>query len=172
MSETINYRKKVNQQIAGSTFQFSLLQDPALNLSALKQSSCRQAALYHLYTAIGFYINEVLTTYKREPVDLSSQPVEVLFAKGVLKQYDLVEFNELQQWYEKDNSLLAYLVELTRYIENEEQWLAKKDNNNDFIQLVAVDEPVSLLNNTKGLARLKNELLSVIDRQRESLLEH
>ena len=177
LSEKINYRKKVNQQIAGAAFQLSLLTDQTLNLSSLQQSSCRQAGLHHLYNGICFYINEILSSYKREPIDFIAQSIDGLFSKNLLNQYEVIEFNELQQWYEKGGSLLAYLTDLSSHLAAaDDQLKANKESNNEansnLIQLVTVDEAINLLNNTQQLTSLKNELLSVIDRQRESLLEH
>jgi len=90
---------------------------------------------------------------------------------------EVIEFNELQQWYEKGGSLLAYLTDLSSHLAAaDDQPKANKESNNEansnLIQLVTVDEAINLLNNTQQLTSLKNELLSVIDRQRESLLEH
>lgn len=173
MSENINYRKKVNQQLAGAAFQLSLLQDRSLNLSPLQETSCRQCALHHLYVSFNFYINEVLNIYKRERLDFSYQPLATLFTNNRLKDYSIIEFNELQQWYDKDHSLLADLITLDQLLQQDDEKKAtEKRQEKDLIAVMVVDEDLSVLVDTQKIVMLKNELSSLIDRQRESLLEH
>lgn len=173
MSENINYRKKVNQQLAGAAFQLTLLQEQSLTPSPLQQASCRQAALYHLYLSVIFYINEVLDIYKREPIDFSSQSLDILFADNLLKNYSMIEFNELQRWYEKDNSPLNYLMTLHQKLQDaDEPQPTERAEQKNLIAAVGLDETLNLLTGTQKVVAFKNELSSLIDRQRESLLEH
>ena len=171
MNSGINYRKLVNQQLAGAIFQLSLIEREALNLSSLQQSSCQQAALHHLHTTVRDYINEILQSYKYEHIDFAKQTLEQVFKDGVLKDYAVIELNELQQWFDKEDALLRSLVTFTtqRY---EQEAKANITNKNTNLIAVASHREINLITDTKALSVLVGELSSLVDRQRESLLEH
>lgn len=168
MSEEINYRKCVNQQLAGAAFQLSLLDNNDLSLSKLQQTSCRQGALHHLSMAVKFYINEILSSYKRENINFQNQVVDKLFSSGDLKQYAIVEFNELQQWYEKNNSLLSRLFTINQESFKDKIQTNEVSNKN----IIVTESTIEFLHDNHSIRQLKSEFTKLIDRQRESLLEH
>lgn len=169
MSEQINYRKIVNQQLAGAAFQLSLINSETLQLSKLQINSCIQSNIQHLVLAIEAYINEVLSNYKRTTIDFSLTSVEQLLIHDQLKTHSIVELNEIQQWYAAKTSNFFRIFQFKASLLDNSQ--LKKTNQNENVIAVSSDANQDFWFNEVNLQALNQEITKLIDRQRESLLE-
>lgn len=170
MSTPINYRKNVNQQLAGASFQLSLVACVDNPLSKIQRASCIQAVIHHLVLTVENYINEILISYKRDSIDFVNTNIAQLFDRNGLQEYDIVELNEWQQWYEKTPLFFHELINFKAMMLISDQSTTDKKTENLIVVVSEVNN--NIFSNTSALTKLKQEMVSLIDRQRESLLEH
>jgi hypothetical protein len=176
---SINHLQLVNQKLAFASSIIASLtasSDNTATISKLQQQSLKDAAVFHLATALHFYVRELAEQHRITGLQVIFSIADLVSTLQKLDKYSS-EASELLEIEQTNNS---WLNQLTRYhtqlFRSPEKVKEKKafgqGNAINVIELTEAEEIASLDLTVNLLEIWQNEFRALIARQRETTAEY